>query len=432
MTIKALYCTLSILLLSFSVSGQNLISVEKGWASNSVNTTVFRKNSLVTYKDTQFIAYYDPDGNLTLGKRKLNTRDWTIHKTQYKGNVSDAHNSISIMVDGDGYLHVSWDHHGHPLRYAKGIEPYSLLLSEKMSMTGENEGNVTYPEFFRLPDGNLIFMYRDGQSGRGNLVLNYYNTRSKEWEQIQRNLIDGEDQRNAYWQACVDTKGVIHLSWVWRETWDVSTNHDICYARSIDGGKTWQNSKEQEYHLPINASTAEYCLIIPQNSELINQTSMTTDEKGNPYIATYWRNQDSDIPQYHVVYSDGKQWYDLNLNFRTTPFSLKGGGTKRIPISRPQIVADKGRINLIFRDEERAEKVSVATCKNVKKDKWIIRDLTNFGVGSWEPSYDTELWREKGQLHIFVQKTTQIDGEGSTNAAPEPIQVLEVETKQLK
>lgn len=429
---KYLYSILVLFICALSLSGQSLVAVGEGWANNSVNVTVFRKNSLVTHKDTQFIAYYCPEGFLTLGKRKLKSRDWIIHKTPYKGNVNDAHNSISIMIDGDGYLHVSWDHHGHSLRYAKGVEPYSLTLSEKIPMTGLNEQNVTYPEFFRMPDGDLIFMYRDGQSGRGNLVLNRYRTKTKRWEQMQSNLIDGQNQRNAYWQACVDSDGIIHLSWVWRETWDVSTNHDMCYARSGDGGQTWQNSKGEQYVLPINASTAEYCMEIPQNSELINQTSMTTDAKGNPYIATYWRTQDADIPQFHVVYHDGEAWHDLNLNFRRTPFSLKGGGTKRIPISRPQIVVNKGYVHLLFRDEERAERVSVATCKDMKKNEWIIRDLTDFEVGSWEPSYDTELWKQKGLLHIFVQKAIQVDGEGKGNTDPQQVYVLEVSSRIRK
>lgn len=425
------YLLLSIILFSLSAHAQKLIPVAPGWSNNSVNVTVFRKNSLVTHNNVQFIAYYDPDGFLTLGKRNIGEDSWTISKTQYRGNVSDAHNSISIMTDGDGYLHVSWDHHGHPLRYAKGIAPYSLELGDKQPMTGSLETNVTYPEFLKMPDGDLIFMYRDGQSGRGNLVMNRYDRKSKTWAQIQKNFIDGENQRNAYWQSCIDDKGIIHLSWVWRETADVATNHDLCYARSSDGGVSWENSKGEKYSLPITAAKSEIACPIPQNSELINQTSMVTDAKGNPYIATYWREQDSDIPQYHIVYYAGKKWNDLNLGFRKTPFSLKGTGTKRIPISRPQVVAKvKGKsteLYLLFRDEERGEKASVAICKDIKKNKWEISDLTDVSLGSWEPSFDTELWREKGLLHVFIQKVEQVDGEGKADVEPQMVNVLEVE-----
>ena len=56
----------------------------------------------------------------------------------------------------------------------------------------------------------------------------------------------------------------MHLSWCWRETFDVATNHDLCYARSADGGNTWTRSDGTPYQIPINADTAEYALRIPQ------------------------------------------------------------------------------------------------------------------------------------------------------------------------
>lgn len=62
-------------------------------------------------------------------------------------------------------------------------------------------------------------------------------------------LIDGESQRNAYWQSCIDKEGTIHVSWVWRVTWDVATNHDMCYAKSEDGGVTWTKSNGKHYKL---------------------------------------------------------------------------------------------------------------------------------------------------------------------------------------
>ncbi|GHT67140.1 hypothetical protein AGMMS50239_29790 [Bacteroidia bacterium] len=408
------------------VSG--LIPVAKGWSNNSINAVIFRKNAIVTCKDIQFISYYDTEGFVTLGKRKLGSSEWTIQRTLYKGNINDAHNCISIMADGDGYLHVSWDHHAQALNYAKSKEPFSLELGEKQFMTGSLETKVTYPEFYKMPDGNMLFFYRDGQSGKGNLLLNYYDYKTQTWTQLHKNLIDGENQRNAYWQACVDKKGTIHLSWVWRETSAVETNHDLCYARSRDGGKTWENSKGEKYTLPISASTAEYACKIPQSSELANQTAMTADRDGRPYIANYWRTPDSDAPQYHVVYHDGKKWVDLNLNFRDLSFTLRGAGTKRLPISRPQIIADNKQISLIFRDEERENKVSIATCKDVKKNRWQVSDLTGFPVGMWEPAFDTELWRDKGLLHIFVQNVDQIDNEGKADILPQMVQVMELKS----
>ncbi|WP_373720496.1 BNR repeat-containing protein [Bacteroides heparinolyticus] len=403
-----------------------LVEVGKGYSRTSVNTTIFRNNSVVTHGDEQYIGYYDGDGFLTLGKRTAGSEQWMLHRTQYKGNVEDAHNVVSIMLDGDGYLHVAFDHHGHPLNYCRSLAPYSLELGEKKPMTGIDEHNVTYPEFYLLPGGNLLFAYRSGSSGRGNLVLNGYDVKNRKWHRIQDVLIDGEEQRSAYWQMYVDERGTIHLSWVWRETWHVETNHDLCYARSFDNGVTWYKSDGEKYELPIRVANAEYACRIPQESELINQTGMSADAEGNPYIASYWRDADSDVPQYRVVWHDGQKWNIRQVSSRRTPFSLKGGGTKMIPVSRPRIVVDKGEVFYLFRDVERGSRVSVAHTEDVATGRWNICDLTGFSVDAWEPSHDTELWKQKRLLHLFVQKTMQGDGEQAVEIAAQPIYVLEV------
>lgn len=405
-----------------------LSTVADGWAGNSVNAVVFRKNSLVSDASTQYIAFYDHNAHVVLGKRRLGSDSWETRRTPYRGNARDAHNAISIMLDGAGYLHLSWDHHNSALRYARSRAPGSLEM-DTAPMTGQDERRVSYPEFFRLPDGRLLFLYRDGGSGRGNLVVNRYDPQSASWQRLHRNLVDGERQRNAYWQATVDGQGTLHLSWVWRASPDVASNHDMAYARSRDGGSTWENSLGQPYALPITAASAEYAARIPQKSELINQTAMAADAQGRPYIATYWREPGSGVPQYRVLYARDGGWRRLDLDFRTTPFSLGGGGTKAIPIARPQILIAPGQAGataglVVFRDSERGERVSAVRIDDVDAGRWSVHDLAPQPVGAWEPSFDTELWRRDGVLDLFVQAVRQVDGEGMAQVAPTPVQVL--------
>ena len=283
-----------------------MIIVDSGWANNSINTVPFRKNSLVTFLDTQYIAYYNQQGYVVAGKRKTGSADWQLRQTQYRGNVADAHNSISFS------------------------------------------------------------------SGNGNLVINRYDIHLQKWQQVQSNLIDGERQRNAYWQACVDTRGVFHISWVWRESPDVASNHDLCYASSADGGKTWNKSTGEKYSLPIKAASAEYICHISQNSDLINQTAMYADEESHPFIATYRRQQNDSVPQYHLVFKTRKKWQIQNTGFRKTIFSLSGTGTKRIPVSRPQLITYKNQqfiaAVIIFRDNERGGFISASTNNNINKN----------------------------------------------------------------
>lgn len=408
-----------------SVHAQKMIPVGDGWANNSINTVVFRKNSVVSSGDNQYVAYYDTSGHVVLGKRKLSSTKWEIKQTSLTGNIRDAHNSISIMVDGDGYLHIAWNHHGNTLHYTKSIAPGSLELMKEQPMTGKDEDKVTYPEFYKLADGDLLFLYRDGASGNGNLILNRYIIKTKTWERVNSNLIDGEGRRNAYWQACVDEKGTFHISWVWRESPDVATNHDICYAKSRDGGKTWMQSNNKVYTLPINAANAEYIVRIPQNSELINSTGMSADEDGQPYIATYWRPGGTRVPQYQLIYLNNRKWIVEQVSQRRIAFSLSGTGTKKIPIARPQVVVKGKEVYIIYRDAERGDKVSVILTRAVGIWNWKTINIVDVPVGQWEPTYDTELWKKKKILALFVQQTGQGDGEKTEDIGPQKVFVFE-------
>lgn len=405
-----------------------VINAGLGWAGNSINTVVFRKNALASNDSIQFISYYDADGNVIIGKRKFTDTAWQLTKTPFKGNIRDAHNSISIMLDGEGYLHIAWDHHNNSLHYARSKDPLTAAFQAMVSMTGSEEKKVTYPEFYYLPGGDLLFFYRDGGSGNGNLVINRYSIKDRKWVRLHSNLIDGESKRNAYWQACVDAKGYIHISWVWRESPDVASNHDMCYAVSKDGGISWQKSSGEKYRLPINAANAEVASVIPQNSELINQTSMCADENGNPFIATYWRGKNN-VPQYHLIYKKGTGWKVSDMGFRKTSFSLSGTGTKQIPVSRPQIICNsKGRktaVAVIFRDAERGNVISVAVARKATASRWKLKDAGTEDVGSWEPTYDTERWKRSHVVSLFVQQTRQADAEGVVIMVPQIVKVQE-------
>jgi hypothetical protein len=63
---------------------------------------------------------------------------------------------------------------------------------------------------------------------------------------------------------------------------------------------------------------------IPEKSDLINQTSMSADQLGRPYIVTYWRANGENVPQYRLVYHDGRSWQTSQITHRTQAFTLAG------------------------------------------------------------------------------------------------------------
>ncbi len=407
--------------------------VGEGYAETQVNTVIFRKNALISQAGTQYIAYYDSSGTVILGKRRLGQDDWTLQKTPFRGNVQDAHNSISLMADGDGYLHMAWDHHGDPLRYARSKAPGSLELELLPAMVGTHEQRVTYPEFYRLPGGDLLFLYRDGSSGNGNLVLNRYLKTEQRWIRLHDNLIDGEGQRNAYWQCAIGPDGTLHLAWVWRETGDVATNHDMAYARSSDFGATWTDVDGTPYFLPIKEHTARYAMRIPQGSNLINQTSLAADVQGRPYIATYFKRPLDDCTQFFLIYRSGREWRHSTIGARSLDFTLGGYGTRSPPISRPVVLVEPDRrkpsIHVLYRDEEHGNRVCLSSARGGEDPDWQHRHLTAYGMDRWEPVYDTGLWESDSELHIFLQRVGQGSGERPVPMLPTPIFVLEISTR---
>jgi hypothetical protein len=66
----------------------NFVPVALGFSSTQVNVL---GRSLFTHKGWQFIGFYDPKSYLVLGKRMLNSTEWQLEKSQYKGKITDSH-----------------------------------------------------------------------------------------------------------------------------------------------------------------------------------------------------------------------------------------------------------------------------------------------------------------------------------------------------
>ena len=394
------------------------------WAGSSVNVVANSRQPVFTHGRTQYAAFYDADRFMVLARRSIDGGPWETRRSAYQGNAADAHNSISLVVDGAGILHVAWDHHGNPLNYVRGAAPGSIDLGPRQPMTGHLEDRVTYPQFHRLPGGDLLFLYRDGASGRGNLVLTRYTVATGRWTAVQTNLIDGEGARSPYWDMTIDRRGGLHLAWVWRESPDVATNHDLCYARSDDGGRTWSTSGGAPLAVPMSARTAEYAARIPQRSNLMNAPAIAADEAGRPYVVTYWSPEPAAPPRFHVVHHDGAAWRFIEGPAQPEAFTLEGRGTKAPPISRAVVLVEASgrerRVHLVFRDPgaARSGRVVAATLEGPDAPSWSVRELVSGPVGAWEPAVDPAVWSDGREAHMLVQRVVTATRDDRTGVAP--------------
>lgn len=396
-----------------ALTPRTILLDENAFSGSSVNVLAGVRQTLYTDSVYQYAGFYNGDGRLVLAKRRLGEDQWQKRVTEFSGNVNDAHNHISLVVDGNGFLHVAWDHHNNALRYARSVTAGSLEL-EKVAMLGQQEQSVTYPQFYRLGHGDILFGYRDGGSGHGTLVLNSYSAVDKKWSRLHDSLIDGEGKRSAYWDMSLDKNGVLHLAWIWRETPDVATNHDIAYAQSRDNGKTWITIDNQPYQLPIIEKTAQVIKHIPQNSTLMNPPVVAADDSSNPFIASYWADSEGGKPRYHVLYHKKGQWHEVKAPEVKENFSLTGLGTKNPPISRAVFLVESSWnsswFHLVYRDDFQGGNIIAATVTDLKNPTWQHRILVDKNMGAWEPSLDVSQWKRMKQAHMLLQNVGQQDG----------------------
>src|SRR5690606_27120629 len=84
-----------------------------------VNGQTFQQDALTSFKGFQYATYYDAERRLCVARRESSSPKWEVIRFadyHFKGN--DTHNVAVIgIAPRDGTIHLSFDHHGHPLHY---------------------------------------------------------------------------------------------------------------------------------------------------------------------------------------------------------------------------------------------------------------------------------------------------------------------------
>jgi hypothetical protein len=438
-----------------------------GYAGSSdINATAFICSGLTTVGNQQFLAYYGrhqtdatyPYNNTVwIARRTIGSNSWEVFRTSFTANdITDGHDVVVFGIDGGGYMHLTWGMHNATLHYARstgpvtGSDPISFG-ADLGTMTG-TETSVTYPQFLAMPNGDLLFIYRVGASGGGDTWLNRWSLAAQTWSNVNFSngvpiqFIKGlwsSANYNAYPQMpCLDDVGDLFFVWTWRETPAYESNHDLNFAKSPDGGVTWQQFDGTPYDLPISKSgengdpntIAQIIMSIPQNSSLINQAGMTLDASNNPVIATWWAPGSSGgnyRRQYMVVFPDSNGVWQARQIFNRTndPAGTMMLDSAVRDLGRPVVVCDQqNRLIVIYRDNFGSNGLTVAYslpyAVDPQRTNWTTMDLTTDNLGNYEPVIDLPRWKKDGVLDIVYQASS---GEGynppANNASP--IGVLE-------
>ena len=295
--------------------------VAKVWAGHPVGF------AFETRGDGLYVGFYDHERRMVIGHRKPEAKDWTLQVTDERVGW-DSHNAIAFGFDRDGGLHVAANMHCRPLRYWRTEKPGDVTsLRPVHQMVGTEEKRCTYPHFFAGPGGQLLFTYRDGGSGNGSNYVNAYDEKARTWgRHIEKPLFSGEGKMNAYpTPILADGQGVFHIAWVWRDTPDCSTNHDVSYARSRDL-KTWETSDGRPLALPITLRNGEVVDPVPARGGLLNNVKLSFDAQGRPLIA-YHKFGEKGNTQLCLARREKGGWRTCQTTNWDYRWDFKGGGS---------------------------------------------------------------------------------------------------------
>jgi hypothetical protein len=315
-------------------SVMQVIAIDQVWAGQPVGF------SLLTHENRQYIAYYNASRNMVVGQRNLNEPRFALTvlpatSRETAGGTStvlgwDSHNSVTLGIDPEGFIHLAGNMHVNPITYFRSTRPNDISsLKQEMSMVGTNENRCTYPNFMNTREGELLFHYRDGASGSGNEIYNILKSKTGLWQRLlDTPLTDGQGLMNAYQtQPTLLADNWYHVYWVWRDTPDCSTNHDLSYIKSPDL-KNWYNAFGEPVKLPVTADNKSVIVDpIPVKGGIINlAASLCFDPNGKPIFA-YHKYDTAGNLQFYSARLSGKKWEIKQLTNWNYRWEFSGNGS---------------------------------------------------------------------------------------------------------
>jgi hypothetical protein len=310
------------------------IKIDSVWSGHPVGFCLF------THKSRQYIAYYNADRHMIMGQRNLTDPDFSMHELapttrETAGGTStvlgwDSHNYVTLGIDKEGYIHLSGNMHVNPLTYFRSTKPGDIsTLVQVMEMVGSSEKRCTYPHFMNTREGELIFHYRDGGSGDGNEIYNIYSCETKKWTRLLDSpLTDGQGLMNAYQtQPTLMADNWYHVYWVWRDTPDCSTNHDLSYIKSPDL-RNWYNAFGEPVKLPATLDNKSLIVDpVPVKGGIINLAAKLCFDKNMKPVFVYHKYDSTGNLQFYVAQTEGKQWVSKQITNWDYRWEFSGGGS---------------------------------------------------------------------------------------------------------
>lgn len=280
-------------------------------------TAYLESPKIVTFAGKTHVAWLDSSSEgfrVCIRSLDLGTGRWS--ETYTIGEAQDNHGGPALTVDGDGYLHVIYYAHHHPVRYRKSLAPNDASRWSEYIPFGRD---LTYPALLCAKDGTLILTARRSYE-------------EKPWElELWRKAPEGEWERQG---ALLRSRHGVYSQFAASLAWgaDRKTIHlatriyempagerdqpvtTVGYMKSDDGGMRWTKSDGEPVSLPGTADTLDVIASgRGREGRILNAGSLAVGPDGLPYVPYSVRVEDSSVAYLASPYGDGK-WRHRELN----------------------------------------------------------------------------------------------------------------------
>ena len=411
----------------------------------NVNSLPFTQDPLATVGDCQYAVWISGPRRVPLiAARDLLRGAWTepvdlsaVPDSPFTAETKlDPHHSYALGVDAQGRVHVAGNDHNEPLRYAVS-DPGDPARWQAGEMIGSEEERVTYPAFASLPDGALLFAYRDGRAGHGDVYLNRLPAGAGRWGRVGMLVAGrGSDESPYLNHLAVGRDGVLHLSGCFRGKGGAAANRDVWHAVSDDGGSTWRSADGRLLELPLTHETVPIVVPTPpRGSGLVNQMGAAVGAAGRPHVS-YFHYDASGATQVALASWDGERWHSRDIAPGLTHRMETDTPIVDATVARPQIACTAdGNVWAVFRatHDGRGGRVSCIRCT----PGLPLRELPLYDgdLGAWEPTLDSRALRERDELHLLLTPAPPypVGKVGALDSAwaERPIGVLTVRGEEL-
>ena len=175
----------------------------------------------------------------------------------YGPPANDVHNTPSITMDGEGYLHILVCTHGRPFQYARSLKPNDAGSGWTEPAAAAEGQSQTYVGFVCGPDNTLhvtfrLWRYGEYFPGASGATLAYQRKRpGQPWEAPRVLVVAPFSEYSVFYHRLTsDHAGRLFLSYdYWSTHWFYRNDHRgnrRAVLMSPDGGDTWQLAADRD------------------------------------------------------------------------------------------------------------------------------------------------------------------------------------------